>query len=154
MNGDPHGTIELQRYGELIVVRLRGSFNLEGARRVTREVQAFWRACGEPARWPVLGDHREWEGATPESFSEAAHIVHWMEAHGLAAEARVFCGNFMPRVLEQQKDMKLTTLPAENFLSINEACDWLEGLGFDCGDCRERLGVVEFRAQSGIKISG
>jgi hypothetical protein len=143
MVGDPHGTVELGRYGELIVIRLKGAFNLEGARRVTREVQAFWYACGEPKHWPVLGDHREWEGATPETFAEAANIVHWLEARGMAAEARVFCGNFMPRVLDQQKAMKLTSLPAQNFNSIDQACDWLESLGFDCGDCREQLAIED-----------
>lgn len=141
MLGDPHGTVELGRYGDLFVVRLKGAFNLEGARRLTHEVQAFWRACGEPRRWPLLADHREWEGATPETFAEAANVVHWLEAHGMAAEARVFCGSFMPRVLDQQKAMKPTSLPAQNFYSIDLACDWLERLGFDCGDCREQLAI-------------
>ena len=118
-------------------MRLKGRFNLDGARRLTREVQAFWHACGEPNYWAVLGDHREWEGATPETFAEAAHIVHWIAEHGMAAEARVFSGKFMAQLLAQQKSMTLTSVPAQVFNSIHEACDWLESLGFDCGECRE-----------------
>lgn len=144
MQNNPNGIFEIQRGGELVVVRFKGVFNLEGARSLTHSMQLFWYGCGEPKRRPILGDYRAWEGATPETFVEAAVTLRWIQAHGLAAEARVFSSNFMPRVLDQQEGMKaaVSPLPSSNFNTVDEACDWLESLGFDCGDYREQATKV------------
>ena len=59
MKTKPHGLIQLSLCGEIILLRMGGSSNLEGARRRTRHLQAFWQASGSPARWGLLVDMRE-----------------------------------------------------------------------------------------------
>jgi len=141
MDGRPHGTFEMQQCGEVLLLRFMGSFNLEGARRVTRGLQLFWHGCGAPARWPVLADLREWEGATPDALSQAAVSMRWMVEHGLAVEARVFSTHFMARVLEQAPGMSVAPVPSINFDEAHIACDWIESFGFDCDECRKQLGI-------------
>ena len=145
MNSNPHGVFDIQRHGELVVVRLKGAFNLEGARRLARGIHMFWNGCGEPERWPVLADLREWEGGTPETFGEAANTVQWMVEHGMVIEARVFTGNFLPRVLDQQPGMHVTSILTQNFTDIAAACDWLECQGCDCGEFRAQEGLLPAR---------
>jgi hypothetical protein len=141
MGGKPHGAFEIQHCGEVLLLRFMGSFNLEGARRLTRGLQLFWHGCGEPTRWAVLADLRGWEGATPDALCEAAVTMRWMVEHGLAVDARVFSTHFMARVLDQQPGMNIAPLPSVNFEEVHIACDWIESFGFDCADCRRQLGI-------------
>ena len=82
----PHGTFDLSITGNLIHIKLIGSFNEQGAIRYVNEVKRLVESIGESG-FKVLIEADKFEGATPEAYQISGELNLWLREKKIIAKA-------------------------------------------------------------------
>ncbi len=112
--------------GNIISIRLYGSFNEQGASEYGRDLKKVVSSL-EDKCFKLLIDINEFEGGTPEAFAFADNINHWLIENGMLAQAIV-----------SKSQVKFETAVAfephlnldktKNFNKLEDAIFWLNNI--------------------------
>lgn len=122
--GSAHGEVDLHMQDGIIMVKLSGSFNEEGAKQYTESVKNIVRGL-KGNNFLMLINNLELEGGTPDAYQILESYNYWLIQHNLTAKAIVLSsdtlkdiiGNLSPS-LEQQH--------CQYFTTIHDGMTWLK----------------------------
>jgi hypothetical protein len=124
---DAHGSYDLKKSGEIILLRLEGNWNLERAKTFFETYKTFILGM-EVSQFGVLTDFRQLEGATPDAIAFFEEISAWARKNGQVARAQILDSDLRAYIVDQgtrNKDL----FPIQSFESQAEALDWLSARG-------------------------
>ena len=118
-----HGEVKLHLQGSIVMAKLTGSFNEEGAKRYTSSVKKLIEGFqGEP--FSMLINNLDLEGGTPEAYQELENYNSWLNTQCLIAKAMVqsdiateLINKLSPSQLQQN---------GKSFKSVEDALHWLD----------------------------
>lgn len=129
MTFDPHGNFDISVRGDILIVRLSGSWNLEGAKSFFAVYKERIMEQGL-SRFGVLADFRELEGATPDSIVYFEEISRWTYDHGQVARAQLLASSLAAYISAQVTRDKII-FPIRSFESEPDALAWLADQGLN-----------------------
>ena len=122
-----HGTFELSRRGDVYVVTLLHSWNLEQAKAFFSAYVEFVERHHLP-RYGVLSDLRQLEGGTPEAVDLFSEVAQWASQKGQVARAVLADSSYREYIVDRI-DREGRAFPVKVFDSENDAMAWLESFG-------------------------
>jgi hypothetical protein len=126
---DAHGSYEISIQGEVIVLSLEGSWNLEQAKTFFEAYKPFILKQGF-TRFGVLTDFRSLEGGTPDAIAYFEEISVWAMEQGQVARAQVLDSSLKAYIVDQAtKDKNLFAI--QSFEDKDKALDWMASLGLE-----------------------
>ena len=127
-----HGQFSLTWRGDVLVLRLEGTWNEVAATRLRDEGGRLARErAGRP--WGLLSDTTAWEGATPEALDGIWAFFEDALAHGLLAAATVIPDSFQALIIQPMAARAATLTNFHGCASVAEAERWLQGCGLGLG---------------------
>jgi hypothetical protein len=127
-----HGTFELRRSGQVMLIRFRESWNLETALRYSRCVIELAEQMG-PDPWCTLADLRGWAFGTPESTIPVTEASRKIDKLGRTHVAVIVDRQELQQVVADRviKGRDKKRLPVHFFYSAEEAQAWVREMGFE-----------------------
>ena len=127
-----HGRFSLTWRGDVLVLRLEGTWNEVAATRLREEGGRLVRErAGSP--WGLLSDTTAWEGATPEALDGIWAFFEDALAHGLIAAATVIPDSFQALIIQPMAARAATLTNFHGCASVAEAEVWLRSRGLSLG---------------------
>jgi len=119
-----HGTFEITIDGSLIICKIIGAFNAEGAKRYVEAVKKQITAR-QSKPFKMLIDHLHFEGATPEAYEIANAYNEWLSTTNIVAKAVVSHSEVINQI-ELIYTPSKTTQNIQYFQTYEPAMSWLE----------------------------
>ena len=123
-----HGRFSLTWRGEVLVLRLEGTWNEVAAKRLREQGGRLARErAGRP--WGLLSDTAAWEGATPEALDGIWAFFEDALQHGLVAAATVIPDSFQALIIQPMAARAAHLTNFHGCSSVAEAEAWLRAQG-------------------------
>ena len=128
-----HGSFSLVWRGDVLVLRLEGTWNEVAATRLREEGGRLARArAGRP--WGLLSDTAAWEGATPEALDGIWSFFEDALQHDLIAAATVIPDSFQALIIQPMAARAAKMTQFHGCASVADAEAWLRSQGLSLGD--------------------
>lgn len=127
-----HGHFSLTWRGEVLVLRLEGTWNEVAAERLREEGGRLAREHADRP-WGLLSDTAAWEGATPEALDGIWAFFEDALAHGLVAAATVIPDSFQALIIQPMAARAAAMTNFHGCASVAAAEAWLKARGLSLG---------------------
>ena len=124
MEFEPHGTFELTRKGDIIIIRFYHSWNLESAKAFFCEYKVFLQQH-QLSKFGVLSDLRKIKGGTPDAIEYFKYISDWAQDRGQATRVLLINSGLKAFAINRI-DRGEKRFPAKPISSDAEALAWFE----------------------------
>jgi len=126
-----HGSYEMKRQDQLIVITALYAFNKEGILKWAQDYKALVETIKDEP-WACLCDITQWELFTPDAWDVIDEVNHWCNANNL--KYLVFICDSDIELVQQDMLNKshsvMTNVRVKFCDNIQEAYNWLDSLGF------------------------
>lgn len=123
-----HGRFSLTWRGDVLVLRLEGTWNEVAAMRLREQGgRLAHERAGRP--WGLLSDTAAWEGATPEALDGIWAFFEDALQHGLVAAATVIPDSFQALIIQPMAARAAHLTNFHGCTSVAEAEAWLRAQG-------------------------
>ncbi|WP_286263140.1 hypothetical protein [Thalassotalea atypica] len=119
-----HGESFVALADDVIISRLKGSFNEVGCKAYTRKVREIVIELDQ-APFAMLIDDLELEGGTPEAYAALDEHNVWINTQHIVAKALLVHSN-LQKELTLKHSPALLTQNIEFFMDRQQALDWLK----------------------------
>lgn len=125
----PHGEYTIEVRGQCIVVKVYGSWNVEGIAAFSSELKAKALALTSQP-WAILTDLTEWELGIPGTEELVDHLQKWCAENNQKYEAIVVNGSQLKKFQMERylKEFSDAEIEHRYFNSFDEAYDWLSSV--------------------------
>ena len=124
---EPHGSFDLEILGEVVLVTLEGSWNLEQGKKFFEAYKPLLLEQGF-TKFGVVSDFRNLDGATPEAIAFFEEVTAWAKDQGQMARAQVL-NSALREYIVNQATKSPDIFHIQSFDNEEEALDWMAGLG-------------------------
>ncbi len=122
-----HGSFDLDVRGEVILVTIEGSWNLEQVKRFFEAYKPFVRRQAL-RKFGVVSDFLNLDGATPDAIAFFEEVTAWAKAQGQVARAQVLNSPLREYIVDRATKSK-DIFHIKSFDNKEEALDWMASLG-------------------------
>ncbi len=128
MSGSQHGQYRIHWQGELLVVQYSGAWNEVAVRKLHRDARVLWQQHGG-ARWGMLSDLREWEGATPDALALWWQFFEDAVRDGLAVVTDILPSHFHETMVKELAERAGRLATYCHHRELQPGLDWLAAHG-------------------------
>ena len=119
-----HMNYKVFRSDNYFVMQLHGSWSQEDAVEFSERLRLLTELSGLD-NWGVLTDFREWEGSTPQAYSEIQRLTDWMVENGEVAAVHVLNSGVKSESMRDLQERQRGRIAFDSFNSIEVALPWL-----------------------------
>jgi hypothetical protein len=123
---DPHGTFELLKDSNIIIVKVEGSFNTSGIIRGTKALREIIQTFNNTPFF-ILMNNQQYEGCTPDAFESSEELNRWLSHQNMVAKA-IVCSNKAIIDINLKNVPSLVKQEIRYFGNIADALQWLKSL--------------------------
>ena len=138
MSFEPHGDYELQRCGQVVIVRPIGSWNHERMESFSLMLLNEFMPPLLEKPWASLTDIRRWEFTLPDAFDIVKQNQEWAWANGMIRQA-IIISDVMQKELYDIRGGMMNHENTRYFENEEDAWEWFTGEGFPKINCEPVL---------------
>ncbi|WP_372862134.1 hypothetical protein [Spongiibacter sp.] len=113
MAGEAHGSFAIRTEGDIVIVTLRGAWNLEGAMTYFQELEKVVEAY-QKRPWCRVVDYTDYDLHTPEVTAAQPKLSLWCQLQGCVEQVYVGCNKVDRKALDfSYKDSGMTYVACE-----------------------------------------
>lgn len=126
-----HGLYEFSHQENILIIKVSGSWNEEGAHEFDRDFRQLVSSFADKP-WGSIVDAKEWQLATPEVWETVYQTAIWASEHNHTFEA-VICDQEVAKHLMEQRFHITPNLKKQYFETKEAALAW----------CQEQYSLIE-----------
>jgi HKD family nuclease len=119
-----HGETYISIKDSIIIVEVKGAFNIEGMERSFNDLKMVVDTFGQE-EFKLLVDYTNSEGATPDAYEKNNEGNAWLNEKNMTAKAIVIKSNILLKILESRTPARKFQ-QAKNFDDKFDALAWLK----------------------------